>query len=88
MRKAKIDTEFKCVMGPVVHVPLVTETHEIKLEGVHIELPSNMIFVLKDGSIFVVTENEGLTMRYTSLSKIIKDLAAGQIIENFDEEKS
>lgn len=81
--KAKY-TEYLCVMDPPPseHV-LNSETQTFNITGTLVQIPSQTLFVLEDGSIYVQMIKHGDKAEYVSLATLVKLIKTSTLIENF-----
>ena len=75
------EQEMQCVMRKPKH-PIVHEAIEasIVVKGIHLKLPSRLIFAADDGSVYVIEGNGIGGMTYTSLEAFI---SAAKTAESF-----
>lgn len=81
-KKPVIDKSYQCVMSPPELIPMNLKTCTVEVPGTHVRLPSSLLFITQDGSVYVV-EGRGKTKTYTSLKSLVKQINSALIIENF-----
>jgi hypothetical protein len=76
------DKIYDCVIADSVN-EVNLHSKRVTLKGTCVKLPSDELFVMEDGSVYVQTKKQGEHVSYTSLSSLIQAVKSTKIIENF-----
>lgn len=78
------DPQYQCVMvNPKKPQTLKAVNWTMDIKGTHVRIPSNLLFITEDGSVYIVTNKHGDKATYTSLNSLIETVNKTVIIENF-----
>lgn len=79
----KPDSDYKCVMIPRPDRIATLKPTTFRVEGVTVEIPSRILFVMDDGSVYVQVKKRGEVVEFASLDYLIKAVKGTRVIQNF-----